>query len=239
MLGPGTQDLESHQIQHLSASSLPSFSYFYPIPPRFYLFHVCDYLTMSSTYKITANDVNAHISERFAPSFAANHSPSRSDFTPLPSVDRPILEIRDYFKVAQKPTVSSSWLEKPEIPSPTEILSDPNDQSSEKIIDVIEELRPNKIEGAYDSNEEYLETQYRLLREDSIRPLREAIDQVRASPYLDEAEYAGGSIGLYEPVSHPAESVLKTFIDLHRYTLHLLSSHLEAWLRESPFLLVV
>jgi helicase required for RNAi-mediated heterochromatin assembly 1 len=69
------------------------------------------------------------------------------------------------------------------------------------IIDVTEELRPNKVQGAYENNEEYLGTQYDLLREDSIRPLREAVAHVRASPWLDEAEYQNSAnIGIYDPV---------------------------------------
>ena len=41
-------------------------------------------------------------------------------------------------------------------------------------------LRENKIEGQYDSEEHYLDVQFRLLREDFIRPLREGIQQLMA-----------------------------------------------------------
>lgn len=36
-------------------------------------------------------------------------------------------------------------------------------------------LRENKVIGAYDGIDQYLDTQFRLLREDFIRPLRELI----------------------------------------------------------------
>ena len=39
-------------------------------------------------------------------------------------------------------------------------------------------LRPNKIEGRYDNKEHYFDVQFRLLREDFIRPLRDGIQQL-------------------------------------------------------------
>jgi helicase required for RNAi-mediated heterochromatin assembly 1 len=56
------------------------------------------------------------------------------------------------------------------------------------------------VEGAYENTEEYLGTTYELLREDSIRPLREAVVEVRKEPFKDEAEYGNNSLGIYEPV---------------------------------------
>lgn len=39
-------------------------------------------------------------------------------------------------------------------------------------------LRENKIEGRYNNGEHYLDVQFRLLREDFIRPLRDGIQQI-------------------------------------------------------------
>ena len=39
-------------------------------------------------------------------------------------------------------------------------------------------LRENKIKGRYDDREHYLDVQFRLLREDFIRPLRDGIQQI-------------------------------------------------------------
>ncbi|CAG8535334.1 10142_t:CDS:10, partial [Cetraspora pellucida] len=52
----------------------------------------------------------------------------------------------------------------PLIPTPEELL-----------VDQLVELPSNKIEGSYESIDEYLETHYSLMREDFIRPLREGI----------------------------------------------------------------
>ena len=41
-------------------------------------------------------------------------------------------------------------------------------------------LRENKIKGHYDSEGHYLDVQFRLLREDFIRPLRDGIQQLMA-----------------------------------------------------------
>ena len=39
-------------------------------------------------------------------------------------------------------------------------------------------LRPNKVEGGYDNKEQYLDVQFRLLREDFVKPLRDGIQQL-------------------------------------------------------------
>ncbi|KAF2200225.1 P-loop containing nucleoside triphosphate hydrolase protein [Delitschia confertaspora ATCC 74209] len=100
-------------------------------------------------------------------------------------------DIQKYFEIAEKPVACGSWLSKPEIPSSKEILANNIIHGTPS---------PNKVEGPYDSNEEYLATQYKLLREDAIRPLREAVAQIAAEPFKKEVDYAGGTVGLYEPV---------------------------------------
>lgn len=55
------------------------------------------------------------------------------------------------------------------------------------------------INGAYDSIEDYLSTEYELLREDALRPLREAVAEVRKDPWRDEAQYEK-SVAICEPV---------------------------------------
>lgn len=59
--------------------------------------------------------------------------------------------------------------------------------------------RPKKIEGPYDNTEDYLRTEYELLREDALRPLREVVAEVRKDPYKEEARYEK-NVGIYEPV---------------------------------------
>jgi helicase required for RNAi-mediated heterochromatin assembly 1 len=90
----------------------------------------------------------------------------------------------------------------PEIPNPSEILRAKSDfkNGNDALIEVDEGIRPHRSEGAYEGNEDYLRTKYELLREDAVRPLREAIDEVRADPWKDEAEYSNQSIGIYDPV---------------------------------------
>ena len=48
--------------------------------------------------------------------------------------------------------------------------------------------------------EEYLSAHWELLREDAVRPLREAVQQVRITPQAKEDAF-GGSIGIYEKVN--------------------------------------
>ncbi|KAF1945626.1 hypothetical protein EJ02DRAFT_338281 [Clathrospora elynae] len=147
-------------------------------------------------------EINDHISERFrnAPFFQSSSVPH--DNIPAAGPSRVNNDIREYFQLAKKPVTGGAWLDKPEVPDSSEILRKPSSGSSEVqlLIEVDESIRPHKIEGAYENNEEYLGTKYELLREDSVRPLREAIDEVRADPMKDEAEYNNQSIGIYDPV---------------------------------------
>jgi helicase required for RNAi-mediated heterochromatin assembly 1 len=70
----------------------------------------------------------------------------------------------------------------------------------EKLVDVEYELPPNKVQGPYLSNWEYLQRHYELLREDAIRPLRKAVEEVRDDPSRDEQDYLQASnVGIYEP----------------------------------------
>ena len=65
--------------------------------------------------------------------------------------------------------------------------------------------------------EEYLSAHYELLREDAVRPLREAVQQVRITPQAKEDAFQG-SIGIYEKVvvlQPPKRSTLTCFT---RYT---------------------
>ncbi len=48
-------------------------------------------------------------------------------------------------------------------------------------------------------SEDYLSAHYELLREDAIRPLREAVQQVRVTPQAKEDAF-DTSIGIYEKV---------------------------------------
>lgn len=125
--------------------------------------------------------MNSHLMERFDGARFSEPAQTDGDSIPRPLPELPNDDIREYFTPKDPPIVGGSWLEKPEFPTPAEIMDGPTGsvKGKGKIIDVEEDLRPNKIEGAYESNEEYLGTQYDLLREDAIRPLREAVAEVR------------------------------------------------------------
>lgn len=159
---------------------------------------------MHSAYIVTDGEVNAHLSERFGRTTMNSNSAVPNDNIPSSGPSRVNKDIREYYELAKKTVKAGAWIDKPEVPSPSEIL--PLQQSafitskSQDLIDVGENLRPHRADGPYASTEEYLGTKYELLREDANRPLREAVQEFRQSPYLDEAEYSNKSIGIYEPV---------------------------------------
>jgi helicase required for RNAi-mediated heterochromatin assembly 1 len=82
------------------------------------------------------------------------------------------------------------WLQKPEIPTPEEILPSSSDEECV-------ELMPNKIEGPWSSKGSYLRAHYELLREDAVAPLRDAVAYVRNDPQMADSQ----AVSIYEKVS--------------------------------------
>jgi hypothetical protein len=106
-----------------------------------------------------------------------------------------------YLKDSSIPADSSSWLSAPEFPTPEEVQDitaqwqtvDPSDGS---IV-----LRGNELEHAWGSREEYLQAHFEMLREETVRPLREAVSWVLNNPDSREDQLSfGGNIGIYEKV---------------------------------------
>lgn len=159
---------------------------------------------MRFTHTVTGGEVNAHLTERFGRATSQNNTSIPNDNIPSSTPSRVNNDIRQYMQLAKRPVTAGPWIDKPEIPSSLEILP-PREKpgfisEAQALIDVGGGIRPHKAEGAYSSNEEYLGTKYDLLREDAIRPLRDAVEEVRNSPYKDEGEYDNNSVGIYEPV---------------------------------------
>jgi helicase required for RNAi-mediated heterochromatin assembly 1 len=82
------------------------------------------------------------------------------------------------------------WQTKPELPSAEEILG------TDVPGDVVT-LPSNFVWGPWFFKEKYLETHYELIREDSVTPLRNAVGQVRADPFMNDT----AGISIYEKVS--------------------------------------
>jgi helicase required for RNAi-mediated heterochromatin assembly 1 len=70
---------------------------------------------------------------------------------------------------------------------------------NQELIDTDDGPRPKKVEGPYEDIQDYLRTEFELLREDALRPLREAVAEVRKDAWKDEAQYQK-NVGIYEPV---------------------------------------
>ncbi|KAM0718692.1 hypothetical protein Q7P37_005763 [Cladosporium fusiforme] len=104
--------------------------------------------------------------------------------------------VREYYQPTRKPADAGPWLDRPELPTAAEILDVEGDGSSTS--DVVE-IVPNRVEGAWESKEAYLSAQYELLREDSLRPLRESVFHIRKEPDQNEDAFSG-SIGIYQDV---------------------------------------
>ena len=152
---------------------------------------------------IECTEMNEHISERFSTRHTTQtYEPPPIPFTSPPSQQaRFSTQIRQYFETPSQPLTGGAWLTRSEVPTSAEILDIPDE--SQNIISENGDtpLQVNKILGPYGSTEEYLSSQYNLLREDAIKPLREAVRQIRADPFnLPESGY-GNKVGIYEQVS--------------------------------------
>jgi len=87
-----------------------------------------------------------------------------------------------------------SWLCSPEVPSASELRSAECDQQS-----ALQEGDFNRLDGPWDSKEAYLRTHYKLLREDAIRPLKDALRHVLSLTDIMEDE-RHATIGIYDSV---------------------------------------
>lgn len=158
---------------------------------------------MGRTHKRADGEHNAHLTERFGNSIPqSRRNPQVPDDSIPESVPARVNEdIRKYYEAAIKPVAGAGpWLDQPEIPHPNEILREESAfETTETLITTDETPRPKKIDGPYNNIEDYLRTEYELLREDALRPLREAVAEVRRDPYKEEAKYEK-SVGIYEPV---------------------------------------
>ena len=150
-------------------------------------------------------EFNSHISERFRGTVPQHRRDTQvpDDDVPEAGPSQSNGDVQKYYEIATKHVAGAgSWLEKPEIPHSSEILRENRAEfapaSMETLIPTESEPRPKKIDGPYDNNEDYLRTEYELLREDALRPLSEAIAEVRKDPWKDEAKYER-NVGIYEP----------------------------------------
>jgi helicase required for RNAi-mediated heterochromatin assembly 1 len=96
--------------------------------------------------------------------------------------------VREYFQPSTKD--EPQWQSKPEIPSAEEVLG--SDTPDGFVV-----LTPNLIDQPWPSREKYLECHYKLLREDSVAPLRDAVAMVRNDPTRTD----GKDFSVYESVS--------------------------------------
>lgn len=105
--------------------------------------------------------------------------------------------IRDYLKGFRNIEASnpSSWLSKSEIPSSVEI----NGEGQDTVEDDTVAVPINKINGQWESKEEYLSGHYLLLREDAISPLRNVVSELRNEPTIMESD-SQESASIYEKV---------------------------------------
>ncbi|KAI9737771.1 MAG: hypothetical protein M1834_009139 [Cirrosporium novae-zelandiae] len=122
------------------------------------------------------DELNPGLPEKFSRSSVKQ----AESFQQIP--ERPQLNtaIRDYVwgQRNNAKSADSSWLFQREIPTAQEI-----NNPEEEIV-----IPENKVKGAWESKEAYLEAHYELLREDAIASLRTAVDQVREKPQMNDSE---------------------------------------------------
>lgn len=138
--------------------------------------------------------MNEHLSERFGRSkrgVKGSRGPTQAEVWLLPP--KLNTRIREYYEA--QPVEGGSWLQRPEFPTSEEILDKDSSSSSSSMI----EICPNKPKGAFEDVQDYLSTQYELLREDAIKGLRDAVDRFSFTPAASEDAFQE-QMGIYDKV---------------------------------------
>lgn len=102
-------------------------------------------------------------------------------------------EVRGYWR--DEGFAQDAWVAMPEVPGSDEIMkprllsisqSEANwdEYKADPIYDP--NLPKNIVKGAWPSKGEYLESHFRLLREDAVAPLRDAVRKVQLQPQMDD-----------------------------------------------------
>ncbi|KAJ5345373.1 hypothetical protein N7452_003377 [Penicillium brevicompactum] len=89
------------------------------------------------------------------------------------------LEVRKYFEplgIGNR----SEWQLRPEIPSSEEIIGADTSDDDEVPLPI------NNIEGPWESKDQYLEAHYKLLREEAVGPIRDAVSVLRENPFAGD-----------------------------------------------------
>jgi helicase required for RNAi-mediated heterochromatin assembly 1 len=101
-------------------------------------------------------------------------------------------DIREYVIATNRSTNTGHWNEKPEVPSPNEILGLDGSLETTDVIDLV----PNQIRGPWPAVHTYLKAHYDLLREDAVSPLRDAVAYFKETPSMGDS----ASVSVYEKV---------------------------------------
>ena len=151
------------------------------------------------------SDMNENLNERFGRGKAVrdSHLPRTPPSAPVTLNS----SIRNYAKTAEQPVDLSHWTSFRDIPSSNEVFDEGRLEHGTTL-----ELAENTVVGPYLSKEEYLESHYRLLREDAVAPLRDVVSEIQLYPQLMEKDSDNGAY-IYEKVR-----------DLQSRSIHLVSS---------------
>ena len=137
--------------------------------------------------------MNENMNERFGRGKAIRdfHMPHAVIARPSVTLN---LSIREYAKTTDQPADLSHWTGFREIPSSSEVFDEGRTEHGTTL-----ELTENTVVGPYTSKEEYLESHYRLLREDAVAPLRDVVSELQVYPQLLEKDSENGAY-IYEKV---------------------------------------
>ncbi|KAK4967576.1 hypothetical protein LTR66_011920 [Elasticomyces elasticus] len=141
------------------------------------------------------SNMNSDLVERFGRS-RLGVEPRDDAHAGTPQPQRVNHKVREYYEATKVKVEGEPWQSRPELPSSAEVLDLPENEGEDDG-DVV--LIPNMPNGAWQSKSHYLKAHYELLREDAVRPLREAIGQLKVKSHSKEEDYRG-TVGIYEKV---------------------------------------
>ena len=133
------------------------------------------------------------MNDRFDHGKATRDSNTTRVLTTRPSVTLN-MSIREYAKIANQPADKSHWTGFREVPSSSEVFDEGRTEHATTL-----EITGNTVVGPYISKEEYLESHYKLLREDAVAPLRDVVSEIQVYPHLMEKD-SDNNAYIYEKV---------------------------------------
>ncbi len=107
------------------------------------------------------------------------------------------------------PQSDQAWVHESDVPTSDEVGNTKDGVSLGPEV----EIAANREIGSWDSKDEYLETHFHLLRQDTLGPLRAAVEELRAAPFMTE-KGSEENANIYESVRRSSADACRAIANI-------------------------